>query len=672
MYGEENHLWIYGFTDMIRSIKSVEGVQQGCPLSTWAYSMALLPFIKNLSTILNSPLEGIVKSFVDDLVIAGTPINLLSAIDYIENNGKYFGYKINYSKSVYLLGKAHDNTNYFDFTSQLLNRKLISTTLLFNPILYNYYVNHIPTFNEIINPNQFLTENFGVKLLGTFIGTKDYLSSKIGKYIDEIIKFKNNLIVYPHHQSRQIILLYSFCNKLNYIFRTTNLDSLDNLIQIFTESKINLLLKSLTKDFIDDIHIDQAMLPIRLGGLGIIDSILTANSANIAGFLSSYHEIQHHFPQINNIDITFNDFKYIKNSIAYYYDHIINENNVIIDNNNNDVAIDNMKNLIKNYAHQTNSFSLQKIFTNQMLHYQYNLFKNKLEEIPGCQHLTWFTSIVQPYTGSFLLATPKYNETTFSNAEFSTALSLRLFLPLPTLRNDQKCNCKNNVSIDSTGHHLTTGCNVDGMRQSNHQAVQQSLNSIFTSCGLTCRLEEKYCFNRNDPNNKLRPDISIINSNIIGYDKPILIDISITSPFTGITNGKLSDYSIINAKKELVQANKRHSHKLKKYSELSTNNDKIFMPFIMETSGAFHPAALNLLKKIMEVGSTLTNIPYSMYFNNSLKRLSCVLQKSMAKQIHRKLIKFLIPPRIEEIVHKNINCNLGIDICSKSLLHDYF
>ena len=52
--------------------------------------MALLPFITNISSILKTPLDGIVKAFVDDLIIAGQPDQMLQAIDYINSNGKYY------------------------------------------------------------------------------------------------------------------------------------------------------------------------------------------------------------------------------------------------------------------------------------------------------------------------------------------------------------------------------------------------------------------------------------------------------------------------------------------------------------------------------------------------------------------------------------------------------
>ena len=37
------------------------------------------------------------------------------------------------------------------------------------------------------------------------------------------------------------------------------------------------------------------MLPVRLGGLGLTDSLITAHSANISSFLSCYHELNNHF-----------------------------------------------------------------------------------------------------------------------------------------------------------------------------------------------------------------------------------------------------------------------------------------------------------------------------------------------------------------------------------------
>ena len=69
--------------------------------------------------------------------------------------------------------------------------------------------------------------------------------------------------------------MYSFCNKINHIFRTTNINLLSDLINKFQSFKQDLLLLSCNQiKFTNNIHYNQAMLPVRLGGLGLTDSLI--------------------------------------------------------------------------------------------------------------------------------------------------------------------------------------------------------------------------------------------------------------------------------------------------------------------------------------------------------------------------------------------------------------
>ena len=102
---------------------------------------------------------------------------------------------------------------------------------------------------------------------------------------------------------------------------------------------------------------------------------------------------------------------------------------------------------------------------------------------------------------------------------------------------------------------------------------------------LESKIEENNCFTRFDTSNKLRPDISIHNPQSIGYETDLLLDISFVSPLTGTQNGNITNFSITQAKKKFRAADMRFHSKTKKYSEIATINNKIFLPFIIETSG---------------------------------------------------------------------------------------
>ena len=116
-----------------------------------------------------------VKAFVDDIVFAGLPENILKTIDYINLEGKQFGYSINFGKSDYILGKSHLGTDYFDYISKISERGIIVSSLILHPSLllnnYNKIISNIDLHNS-----QYDSNNFGFQLLGSYVGDSNFIS----------------------------------------------------------------------------------------------------------------------------------------------------------------------------------------------------------------------------------------------------------------------------------------------------------------------------------------------------------------------------------------------------------------------------------------------------------------------------------------------------------------
>jgi hypothetical protein len=447
------------------------------------------------------------------------------------------------------------------------------------------------------------------------------------------------------------MVMFSFCNKINHIFRTTNILLLNDLIEEFTKLKNELFLLTSNQPSIPSLHLHQASLPIDAGGLGLTNSNFTSNSATIASFLQSYESILYHFP---NTNFSSNDnYKYIFDSINYCRNHVI-------DSDVDDFIFDK---LITNYSssHQP-TLKIQNIITKKLQNYSKKIFIEDLENIPGCKYLAWYTSVSNSSSGAFLAATPKNNDITFSNNEYSTALSLRLHLPLVTIPLNKRCICKNNAVLDLEGHHLLTGCKENGLRQSHHKTVQIVLNKIFNDVGLQTTIEQNYCFIQSDPMNRCRPDITIHNPQVLNYNNELLIDVSLTSPLEGTQKGEISNLSVNAAKTKFRSAEIRSKQKLQKYNQIASDNHKSFLPFILETSGSILPNSLKILKDTARIGAERHQIPFNIYYNFIMKNLSCLIQKSFSNKINYMIKNILIPETLQNSIQKNINNNVGIDI----------
>jgi hypothetical protein len=420
--------------------------------------------------------------------------------------------------------------------------------------------------------------------------------------------------------------------------------------------KQDLLLLSCNQKKINRIHFIQAKLPIGMGGLGLTCSQITAHSASLASFLNCYHDLNYHFNNINFI--TNKSYSYIHHSISFMVENVLlqNKSKYVFDQ------------LITNYAQSSStSLKLQNIFSSEMTENLQDKFIKSIEKIPGCNYLTWYTSISNSSSGYFLYTSPKNIDFTFNNMEFSTSLCLRLYLPLPVIPNNQQCLCKNNPKIDIQGHHLITGCKEFGVRQNHHKLLQNGLSKILNYTGFKNSIEESNCFNRFDPFNKQRPDISIHNPQSIGYDNDLLLDISFVSPFSGIQSGSLTNFSIKRAKKNFYAANARFQLKKNKYSEIATANNKNFLPFIIETSGSLHPLAEKFLKDISKVSMIYVNLSYQILYNYIMKTISCIIQKSFASRIFSRIAIMSITPATEKLINSNINDNVGINIINSQL-----
>ena len=74
-----------------------------------------------------------------------------------------------------------------------------------------------------------------------------------------------------------------------------------------------------------------------------------------------------------------------------------------------------------------------------------------------------------------------------------------------------------------------------------------------------------------------------------------------------------------------------------KYDEGFLNTNYDFCPVVFETLGSVNKEGETLLKKIFRTASNHQNIPHSVYAGKAWAKLSCVLQKSIATMILRRI-----------------------------------
>ena len=92
--------------DGIQGIDCREGSQQGCNLGNLLCGMSFQPFVEGISQIVKHEEDraAFAKFFVDDGNILSSPALMWPAFGYMIENGPIYGYHMNLSKSVYLIG----------------------------------------------------------------------------------------------------------------------------------------------------------------------------------------------------------------------------------------------------------------------------------------------------------------------------------------------------------------------------------------------------------------------------------------------------------------------------------------------------------------------------------------------------------------------------------------
>ena len=185
--------------------------------------------------------------------------------------------------------------------------------------------------------------------------------------------------------------------------------------------------------------------------------------------------------------------------------------------------------------------------------------------------------------------------------------------------------------LDSRGHHLASVCSYGGKRIATHDGMKYEFNNILRYCGLHTKMEERGAFQELDPNNNMRPDISVFNPTFTTAPKQLL-DIAVTGTLTGFnTNGhQLQNIG--------SSAQHMYNNKINHYAPHVIPNRFSFLPIIFESSGYMHADVKDLLLKVATLASDIKRIPKQVLYKYFLKRLSLCLQCGVAYAINSRIL----------------------------------
>ena len=221
-----------------RHIFSSEGTTQGNLLSMAMYSVSVTPLIASLQ-------DSRVKQvwFTDDATAGGTLHGLHDWWSRLQDLGSLYGYSPNASKTWLIVEHA-----YFSDAQWLFEGTGVQVTVE------------------------------GKRHLGVALGsrsfTEQYVSEKVDSWSRCVAKLSDLAKVHPHYAYSAFT--HGLCNKWTYFLRTIpGISSLLKPLEAVISSKF---IPTLTGRFVSNDERALLALPIRMGGLGIIDPQTVSDS----------------------------------------------------------------------------------------------------------------------------------------------------------------------------------------------------------------------------------------------------------------------------------------------------------------------------------------------------------------------------------------------------------
>jgi hypothetical protein len=609
IYGQNSKAWFIGQANGINFIDSSLGLHQGDVLASWLYSMGTLPFVQQISALLNDiPNDDFVKFYFDDGTICADFDKMVKAIQLILRVGPSFGYRLNLKKGCYLMARCG--------RQEYLRRRHVLVNLGLSPDIIRPHPADTVLTDVIVN------DQYGFDLLGSFIGSDDYIRCQLDKKLEVLRREADMLIALPHLQSRALILRMSFSLKINHLLRSTYPSLVNNLTSEFELLKLRVLSSIVPSagapDNMRDWFKTQVAFRVTEGGLGLGNTEETYVASYAASIAECFRFVNKTIPSFSLRACDTRQYEEVQHCLR------------VISAWDPEQPLLTCEDLLNIVASKKSGQTVQGILTDSFHKHSVGQFIEALKR--NAKHLAWFISLKDSSAGQWLLNAPKSDSFRFSDEEFRIALCRRFRLPQHDIITGSRCSCKHKPLLDCFGDHLVTGCGRDGCRKDTHNAVVLCVKDLASVAGIKARLEEQHCFREAFPDNGLKGDLSLWNVPDAVFPKTVC-DATITHVAPGSMGTRDIGLSVADALRPGRAAKKSMDQKNRKYSAISAANNLEFQPLVFETTGRIESGTMCFLKRLISRMAHGDDRLLSIYTSYWMSRISCCLQKYMARAI---------------------------------------
>jgi hypothetical protein len=547
----------------IDTVDSLEGARQGNTIGPLVFCFALLPLLEKLKPTLT---DGIQITYIDDINLLARAKEGVAALRLLNEEGPAYGFHVNLKKT----------------------KVLCNTTPT-----HDLYREILPTEN-IITPSN---ENFGIELLGTPIGSKEFIKAWLQEKIINLKAEANTISTFQYTQGEWLLLYYCLCNKFNYVFRTISPGNLTEFIPQGIEI-IRELFGNIAGTLIDDRMLCQASLPFHEGGCDL--KAFFYGDVSLCAYTASAIVASHFMIKTKIMESTEDEWFIHEVQRNYFQLPGVQARDPEPPDINWFSSFKDLK-LLK-IQHQ---FSKQ--FDEQHVGIYKEMIKDNLDLHGHLEHVSHDTS------GLYLRACPKLPDTSFSDDEFQRAVCHRLNAPIYSYRKPLQCICKE--QIDFLGDHLLV-CRQGNEWQERHNGVNAVIADLARHAGIQTKTELRQNI-YNAQGKEYWPDTTMFNC-----------------PLKGMRGCTVQlDCTITRAKSNQTIARALHKSKYDKISKCQAVCESKGMKFIavpFEVHGSTTKEVENMIDEMIKMVSKKCDddqIPHSILSTYWKTRISARLAK---------------------------------------------
>ena len=627
MYLCRSNGWYSGLPDGIKNIGSLHGYHQGDVLASWLYVLTNQPLLESIHEAVIAAFPEEEKEYqqlwyIDDGSIHASHQVMQVIIRYLQEKGPKYGYHINRNKGKYLIGLCESAEH-----SQAIRANLVQEFGLSDEIIVNH-----PDNNPSDIPLEEKRKLYGVKVVGSFVGTPEFIRSKLDSYLQELAVGAEKLIAHTDLQERMILFRSSFIKKPLHIFRTINPLYSQDFAAKFEEIKMKILFSILGMEAnnLPALYYKVAQLSIKEGGLGLLNHSLVGKAAYVAS-LVSFHQ-QYRRILLGNVNLALIPQESVVGQFILLSKLFCGS----------DKLCPSVYELLESKA--TKVKSLQGSFTEWLHQSDVESIHNSVK-VESLHWFKWVRNLTKGdgACGKWLEALPTYEKFRMTAIPYRICLRYRMYLPTINFSNGSRCICKERPVLDPYGHHLASGCFIGGHGSNTHYNLVREVNNILHYGGHATKKEEKHLFVdtlpdhplSDDKQRGLRPDISVLNYN--GFGNKLCLDVTVTASLRYHVNGTPRELSIPESAQIGKQADIAFKKKMDKYDPICKANRLGFLPIVFESNGFLHRKSVDFFHQVAENCAVDKGISTEIIFNYFLKGLSFSLQKSIAHSIQFKL-----------------------------------